>query len=172
MNHTGIRRKNHAEQTLMTEGPIYSQIVWFALPLFLGNLFQQLYNAVDSLIVGNYVGSSALAARPSTAAFADVALRHHTYYANGGYPANIARIDSPYRQMTDVISVTDWLLDHPGCGTADIRKALPPEEKNRFSPVVLSCLEEPAHAACIDALRRNDDDAAYREIYDALIQNA
>ncbi len=66
MNHTGIRRKSHAEQTLMTEGPIYSQIVWFALPLFLGNLFQQLYNAVDSLIVGNYVGSSALAAVSSS----------------------------------------------------------------------------------------------------------
>ncbi len=32
------------------------------MPLFLGNLFQQLYNAVDSLIVGNYIGSEALAA--------------------------------------------------------------------------------------------------------------
>ena len=52
----------NSEQTLMTEGPIRSRIVLFALPLFLGNLFQQLYNAVDSLIVGNFLGSSALAA--------------------------------------------------------------------------------------------------------------
>lgn len=47
---------------LMTEGPIVRQIVMFAIPLLLGNLFQQLYNTVDSIIVGNYVGSDALAA--------------------------------------------------------------------------------------------------------------
>ena len=47
---------------LMTEGPIAKQIILFAIPLLLGNLFQQLYNTVDSIIVGNYVGSEALAA--------------------------------------------------------------------------------------------------------------
>lgn len=47
---------------LMTEGVIWKQLLWFAMPLLIGNLFQQLYNAVDSIIVGNYVGSSALAA--------------------------------------------------------------------------------------------------------------
>lgn len=47
---------------LMTEGPIVKQIVMFAIPLLLGNLFQQLYNTVDSIIVGNFVGSDALAA--------------------------------------------------------------------------------------------------------------
>ena len=47
---------------LMTEGPIWKTILLFALPLLLGNLFQQLYNAVDSIVVGNYIGSNALAA--------------------------------------------------------------------------------------------------------------
>lgn len=47
---------------LMTEGPILKQLMNFAFPLLLGNLFQQLYNTVDSVIVGNYVGSNALAA--------------------------------------------------------------------------------------------------------------
>ncbi|SER52680.1 MATE family efflux transporter [Lachnobacterium bovis] len=47
---------------LMTEGHIYNKIIVFALPIFLGNLFQQLYNAVDSVIVGNFIGSNALAA--------------------------------------------------------------------------------------------------------------
>ena len=47
---------------LMTEGSIQKKLIGFALPLFLGNLFQQLYNAVDSLIVGNFAGSTALAA--------------------------------------------------------------------------------------------------------------
>lgn len=50
----------------MTEGPIWKKIVTFALPLFLGNLFQQLYNTADSLIVGNFLGSDALAAVSSS----------------------------------------------------------------------------------------------------------
>ena len=48
--------------TLMTEGPVWRHIVRFALPVFWGNLFQQLYNVVDSLVVGNFLGSDALAA--------------------------------------------------------------------------------------------------------------
>lgn len=50
----------------MTEGPIWKKIVSFAIPLFLGNLFQQLYNTADSLIVGNFLGSNALAAVSSS----------------------------------------------------------------------------------------------------------
>ena len=50
----------------MTEGVIWKEILFFAIPLILGNLFQQLYNTVDSIIVGNYVGSNALAAVGST----------------------------------------------------------------------------------------------------------
>ena len=45
----------------MTEGPIAKQIVAFAVPLFLGNLFQQLYNAADTFVVGNLLGDNALA---------------------------------------------------------------------------------------------------------------
>lgn len=50
----------------LTEGPIASGLVRFALPLFFGNLFQQLYNTVDALIVGNLLGNRALAAVSST----------------------------------------------------------------------------------------------------------
>ena len=46
----------------MTEGSIARQIFFFSVPLILGNLLQQLYNTADSIIVGNYVGSNALAA--------------------------------------------------------------------------------------------------------------
>ena len=52
--------------TSMCEGSIIKTIIAFAIPLFLGNLFQQLYNTADSLIVGNYLGSSALAAVSSS----------------------------------------------------------------------------------------------------------
>ena len=57
---------NSADKNLMTTGPVGQKIVRFALPLFLGNIFQQLYNTADSLIVGNFVGSEALAAVSSS----------------------------------------------------------------------------------------------------------
>ena len=50
------------DNTLMITGDIRKKILLFALPIFLGNLFQQLYNAADSIIVGNFISSSALAA--------------------------------------------------------------------------------------------------------------
>lgn len=50
----------------MTEGNISKKIMLFALPIFLGNLFQQLYNVVDSLVVGNVLGKEALAAVSSS----------------------------------------------------------------------------------------------------------
>ena len=52
----------HERATLMTEGSVWRHIVRFAMPVFWGNLFQQLYNVVDSLVVGNFLGSDALAA--------------------------------------------------------------------------------------------------------------
>ena len=47
---------------LMTEGSVFTNILLFSFPLILGNLLQQMYNTVDSVIVGNYVGKNALAA--------------------------------------------------------------------------------------------------------------
>lgn len=58
--------KQRSSATLMTTGPIWKRIIAFAVPLFFGNLFQQLYNTADSLIVGNFLGSSALAAVSSS----------------------------------------------------------------------------------------------------------
>lgn len=46
----------------MTEGNIFHQLLMFSLPLLLGNLFQQLYNTVDTFVVGNYVSNDAFAA--------------------------------------------------------------------------------------------------------------
>ena len=45
----------------MTEEPIWKRILFFALPLMVGNLFQQLYNTVDNIVVGNLGGKEALA---------------------------------------------------------------------------------------------------------------
>lgn len=50
----------------MTQGVPWKQLVLFSLPLFLGNVIQQLYNTVDSVVVGNYIGYQALAAVGTT----------------------------------------------------------------------------------------------------------
>lgn len=50
----------------LTEGNIAKQVLLFSLPLMLGNVFQMLYNTVDSIVVGNFVGTQALAAVGST----------------------------------------------------------------------------------------------------------
>lgn len=54
------------KELIMTEGPISKKILVYALPIFIGYLFQQLYNSADALILGNLVGKSALAAVSST----------------------------------------------------------------------------------------------------------
>jgi len=51
-----------AQTTDMTVGNPIGHILKFALPLLVGNVFQQFYNMVDSLVVGNFVGANALAA--------------------------------------------------------------------------------------------------------------
>ena len=50
----------------MTQGGIYSNIIYFALPIMLSQIFQQLYNTADSLIVGHFLGTEALAAVSSS----------------------------------------------------------------------------------------------------------
>ena len=58
--HFSSRRSRR--ETNMTEGSISRHLIDFALPLLIGNIFQQLYNTVDTWVVGNYVSSEAFAA--------------------------------------------------------------------------------------------------------------
>lgn len=58
----------------MTVGPIDRQIISFALPLMFGNVFQMLYNTVDSIVVGNFVGTEALAAISTTTMIVNMAV--------------------------------------------------------------------------------------------------
>ena len=50
----------------LAEGSIYKKIIFFALPILVGQVFQQLYNTFDSLIVGRFLGDEALAAVSSS----------------------------------------------------------------------------------------------------------
>ena len=58
------RLQRSAERRDLTQGPITKKIVLFSLPIIFGNLFQQLYNVVDSVVVGNFAadGTHCLAA--------------------------------------------------------------------------------------------------------------
>ncbi len=55
-------KKKNAGATDMTTGSPYRLLFVFTAPLLLGNVFQQLYNMVDSMVVGNFIGEKALAA--------------------------------------------------------------------------------------------------------------
>ncbi len=63
----------------MTSGSIAKQILLFSLPLMLGNIFQMLYNTVDSIVVGQFVGKEALAAVGSTTMIVNLAV----FFFNG-----------------------------------------------------------------------------------------
>ncbi len=54
------------EPVSLTQGPIAKGLIAFAFPIFLSNLFQQLYNSIDAAVVGTYAGDAALAAVGST----------------------------------------------------------------------------------------------------------
>ena len=84
-------------------------------------------------------GHGDLAARASTAQFADIALGHHRWYdGSDGYPAHYVRTDSPYRQMTDAAACAAVLAaawqarpseEGPSSGGAiGVRSAHPAEE--------------------------------------------
>ena len=66
---TGIRKTSVRD---MTHGSIVRQIILLSLPLMLGNIFQMLYNTVDSIVVGNYVSKEALAAVGSTTVIVNI----------------------------------------------------------------------------------------------------
>ena len=91
----------------MTQGPILQQLVYFALPLMLGNVFQMLYNTVDSVIVGNFVSKQALAAIGSTTVIVNMLV----FFFNG-FSIGAAVLISRYfgarnmRKLHDAIETT------------------------------------------------------------------
>ena len=60
------------KQTDILTGSIPKQLLLFFLPIWFGTLFQQLYNTADTLIVGNFVGTNALAAVGATSSFVNL----------------------------------------------------------------------------------------------------
>lgn len=74
----------------LTRGNIFKSLMIFMIPILLANIFQQLYNTADTMIVGHYLGDNALAAMGATASVFELLVG----FANGvgnGYSVVIAR---------------------------------------------------------------------------------
>ena len=117
-------------------------------------------------------GYDVLQRRKSTEAFADVARGHHSSYTESEEdPSGYVRIRSPYRKITDVAALTEWLAEHLE-GPASVEKsllALSKMERNRFSPPVLSYLEDADLRKELNGIFSGDGKEYYREIYAQLM---
>ena len=76
-------QRNKTTTRDMTSGPIVRQVILFCLPLMLGNIFQMLYNTVDSVVVGNFVGTEALAAVGATTIIVNMLVFFFNGFATG-----------------------------------------------------------------------------------------
>ena len=83
----------------MTQGSIWKLMVRFAIPIFLGNLFQQFYNVADTFIVGNVLGTEAMAAVGSSGN-----LICHLVYSLHCYFDRNQFYHSTFRQLVNVFS--------------------------------------------------------------------
>ena len=66
-----MKREERKDDYLIYDNPMKALFV-FAIPLILGNLFQQIYSIADSVIVGQFVGENALAAVGASSALTNV----------------------------------------------------------------------------------------------------
>lgn len=82
------------KHTNLTNGKILTVLIAFTLPILLANLFQQLYNTIDTMIVGYYLGDDALAAMGSTASLFELLVGFATGVGSG-FSVVIARYVGP-----------------------------------------------------------------------------
>lgn len=70
-------------QNQITEGVIWKQLLIFFFPILLGSFFQQMYNTVDTVVVGRFVGTTALAAVGASGPLIDLLIGFFTGLASG-----------------------------------------------------------------------------------------
>ena len=115
----------------MTSGSIIRQVILFSLPLMLGNVFQMLYNTVDTLVVGNFVSKQALAAVGSTTMIVNMAV----FFFNG-------------------FSIGASVLIGQSFGTRDMKRLHAAIETTMTATFLLSLLFTFAGAAGVPAMLR------------------
>ena len=111
-------------------------------------------------------GHDDLAARRSTAIYADAALGHHRWYdGSDGYPADYVRNSSPYRQMTDLVAVVAYINDCDELSPREAVASVIAQEHRRFSPLITAFLSDETLLAGIEEIFRQHDEPYYRELY-------
>lgn len=114
-------------------------------------------------------GHDDLAARQSTADLADCALGHHRWYSGaGGYPEQYVRARSPYRQMTDALSVAVYLAEQSGRDIDEVCAEIVAGERRRFSPLVTAYLGNAALRGELAAILAAGEEPWTRELYEEL----
>lgn len=83
LNRVRIVSMKKSTVKVMTSGNYKKQIIAYALPIFIGYLFQQMYNTADALIVGNLLGADALAAVTSVGSITFLLVGFFTGFATG-----------------------------------------------------------------------------------------
>lgn len=117
-------------------------------------------------------GYDDLRSRASTERFADVVLGHHRWYNEaGGYPESYTRNRSPYRQMTDIVAVADYLNENYHGDMEALLQQVTALEHKRFSPLVTAYLHEGRLADELEKILKGDDSRYYREIYDHIVSD-
>ncbi len=113
-----------------------------------------------------FSGYDDLRQRESTAIFADIARGHHTPYTGDGEdPSGYRRMDSPYRQMTDLVAMVSDLQERcDGAVDVWVRELLAPGQR-RFSPRAAAFMADPALQAELKAILA-DDRSRCRVAYD------
>lgn len=116
-------------------------------------------------------GYDDLRGRASTKIFTDVAFGHHGWYNGGGssFPEDYIRVRSDYRQMTDVVAVASYIVDHFDGDLADILQYIMAQEGKRFSPLVTAYLGDENLIQSISLILNGEDSDYYREVYARLI---
>ena len=101
----------------MTQGNIYRSIIAFAIPLFIGNIFQQLYNMVDAMVVGRFVGLQALAAVGASAPSYNLIIAIILGIASGASVVIAQTFGSGDRERLRMAYITTWkILLYAGLG--------------------------------------------------------
>ena len=83
LHHKGKQLQSNKADVDMTQGNILRHIIAFAVPLMIGNLFQQLYNTVDTWVVGNYVNNEAYSAVGAVAPVVNMLIGSFSGLASG-----------------------------------------------------------------------------------------
>ena len=107
-----LHKRKSSGSTLMTEGTIWKHILLFSIPLILGNMLQQLYNTVDSIVVGNSLGSEALAAVGSSSSLISLLISFSMGAAAGAGVIVSQFIGDRFFCFYMITFVHDWHLVH------------------------------------------------------------